>query len=233
MSVNDNTIIDVQALALDDTLDAYHKLAAAYEQLKVNHEILNQKLHQEISQRKVYQNSLHDVQSELDSISEVHAAKLSRIERKGEEMKEQNQKLAMENVDLESRIDEMVFKIRTLEGECTELKAAVLEKKIKPRYSDTFSKSLELENEGLRRTNNELHAQVIELTQMIESSRAVIEELRESVSCMKDNFEAKKADVDEKNETIEQLQEKMHELSSELALLKNSADQVDNSKLLQ
>ncbi|KAG5674482.1 hypothetical protein PVAND_004450 [Polypedilum vanderplanki] len=230
MSSNTTIIELVQELAHDDLVDAYEKLAQSYRELKINHDILNQKLHQEISQRKVYENSLNDIQSELDSINEVYAEKLSQIERKNEEYKERNQKLSMENLNLENKVDEMSSMIRALENECSELKVAVLEKKIKPRYSDTYSKSLELENSELRKTNNNLHEQILEFTERNEMQLRRIEELTENVDCIRDNFESKKAELDERNETIEQLQEKMHELSSELALLKNTSLIDDNNR---
>lgn len=222
MPSKDDTIIEAGLLPHDDLVDAYEKLAQTYRELKENHDKVNQKLHQEISQRKVFENSLNDVQSELDSINEVHAKNLSQIKKQNEELKDKQLQLIMEKMTLENKVYDMDCLITELQNECVELKALVMEKSIKPRYSDTFSRSLELENENLRASKNESDEKLKDLKELYENKCMSIDELNEKVACMKDNLESKKSELEEKTESIEQLQEKMHELSSELALIKSS-----------
>ncbi|XP_070492402.1 putative leucine-rich repeat-containing protein DDB_G0290503 [Chironomus tepperi] len=227
---NNDTIVDISTLAQDDLHDAYEKLAQKYSELKENNDDLNQKLHQEISHNKVLQNTLSDVQNELDSINEVNSKEKIQIERRNEELKNKNQNLTMEKIALENKIDDLGVIIDQLNKELKEVRGLLAVKAIKPRVSDTYAKSLEIENENLRTTINEMKEHAEQLTIKYAESASRIEEFTERLACVQDNLESKKVELEEKNEALEHLQEKVHEMSTELTLLRNSAGPDDNNR---
>lgn len=233
MTANNDTIVDTTVLTHDDLLDAYEKLSKNYREVRSENDSLQQKLYQEGFQRKTYENSLNDLQSELDSINEVHAANVQQTEKRCEELKEKNQKVTAENQELENRIDDLSARLEDLNSECSELRVLLSEKSIKPRISDTYSKSLEIENENIRAVNVDLQIKLDDIETKFKESLAKIEDFNEKFACMQDNIDTKKLDLEEKNESIEHLQDKLHEISTELALLKNtSCSDDDKSKSL-
>lgn len=227
---NNDTIVDTSTLTQDDLQDAYEKLAKKYSELKESNDNLNQKLHQEISHKKVLENTLNDVQNELDSINVVNSKELSQLVKKNEEVRIKNQSLIMEKNVLENKIDDLTATINQLNKEVKEVRGLLAVKAIKPRVSDTLAKSLEIENENLRTTINEMKEQAEELTIKYSISANKVEELTERLECVQDNLDSKKVELDEKIELMEHLQEKMHELSTEVTLLRNSAVNDDNSE---
>ncbi|KAL7042898.1 hypothetical protein ACKWTF_001328 [Chironomus riparius] len=225
-----DTIVDTSTLTQDDLQDAYEKLAKKYFEFKKINDDLNQKLHQEISHKKSLENTLNDVQNELDSINEVNSKAISQIEKKNEELRNKNQNLIMEKIVLENKVDDLAAKIQQLNEEVKEVRGLLAVKAIKPRVSDTYAKSIELENENLRTTINEMKEKAEEVTIKYSESASKVEELTEKLACVQDNLESKKVELEEKTESLEHLQEKMHEMSSELTLLKNSAGPDDNNR---
>lgn len=227
---NNDTIVETSALSHDDLLDAYEKLAQKYSELKDQNDCLNQKLHHEICQKRGLENTLIDIQSELDSINDVNEKHLKRIEKKNEELKSKNQSLIMEKLGLENKIDELTSTIEKLNNDLKEVKGFLAVKAIKPRVSDTYAKSLEIENDQLRTTVNEIKEQLTDITMKYAETMSRAEDLTEKLECVQDNLQSKKAELEEKTETLEHLQEKVHELSTELTLLRSSSCQDDESK---
>lgn len=225
-----DTVVETSTLTHDDLQDAYEKLAEKYVNLKKENDCLNQKLHQEISQRKVIENTLNDVQSELDSINEINDKRFRDLEKKNEELKVTNQSLKDDKTMLEGQIDDLIDALDRIKEELKEAKGLLAVRAIKPRVSNTFARSLEIENENLRATVIELKEQIQQLTEQYSECTSRLEELTESNLCLKDNLETKKFELLEKIEMVDHLNEKVHELSTELTLLKNSDSSDDTSK---
>lgn len=232
MVSQNETIVDTSQLTHDDLLDAYEKLAASYRSTKIELDETSQKLHTEIQNRKVHDNLLNDLQSELDQITSAHLEELKQSEKKLDEIKEKNHQLTMEKESLENKIDDFGVTIKELRLEVESLKGLLSEKTIKPRISDTYSKSLEIENEEFRSRNNDLEIQLQAMKEKFFECQSTIEELQEKIKCMDENIESKKAELEEKNEVIENMQEKMHDLSTELASLRNTSELDDGSEYL-
>jgi chromosome segregation ATPase len=223
MTSKNSSTVDISALTHEDLIDAHEKLACSHRELKTQNEILLQQLHNEKLQKKVFKSSLEDLQGELDSINKIHLQKLIQLEKKSDELKEKNQNLIMEKGLLENKVDDLECTINKLHDDCASLKALLVEKSFKPRISDSFAKSLEIENENLRSTINELKEQLDNVTQKYSENDAKIEDFIDKINCLEDNLESKKLELEERNDTVEHLQEKLHEISSELMLLKNTA----------
>lgn len=230
MASQNDTIIDTSQLTHDDLLEAYDKLASSYRNAKNELDETSQKLHSQNQQRKVFESLERDLQSELDQIHSVHSRNLEQSEKKIESLKQSNQQLMMEKQGLESKIDDFGLTIKELKLEVEGLKGLLSEKSIKPRISDTYSKSLEIENEDLRNRNNDLEIQLQTLNQKLLECATENEEFRDKIKCMDENVETKKTQLEEKNEVIEHMQDKIHELTTELVTLRNTAV-VDDSKL--
>lgn len=230
MASQNDTIVDTSQLTHDDLLDAYEKLATSYRSTKIELDEEKQKLHTEIQHRKAFENSLNDLQSELDQVNSVHEENLRQSEKKIEELKGKNLQLTMEKQSLENRIDDFGVTIKELRLEVEDLKGLLSEKTIKPRISDSYSKCLEAENEELRGRNNELEIQLQTINEKVFEYQSIIEEYQEKIKCMDENIESKKAELEEKNEVIENMQEKMHDLSTELASLRNISELDDGSE---
>lgn len=221
VSQND-TIIDTAQLTHEDLIDAYEKLANAYRNTKIELDETTQQLHSQKQHRKVCENSLNDLQSELDQVNSIHEESLSQCDRKIEELKAKNLQLTMEKQSLENKIDETGAMIKDLKLEVENLKELLFEKTIKPRISNTYSKSLEEENEVLRNRNIEFEIQQQALNMKIDEFQSMIKRYEEKIKCMHENIDSKKMELEDKNEVIEHMQEKMHELSTELTTLRNS-----------
>lgn len=231
MASSNDTIVDTSQLTHDDLLEVYEKLANSYKNTKTELDIATQKFHSEYQQRKIFENSQNDLQSELDQINLVHAQILKESEKKVEELKEKNLQLTMEKSSLESKIDETSLAISNLKTEVEGLKDMLAkEKTIKPRISNTYSQSLEVENDQLRNQRNDLEIQLEDVKEKLCEFTTEIVDYREKIKCLEDNVESKKVELEEKNETIEQLQEKMHEMSTELATLRNASISDDGNR---
>jgi chromosome segregation ATPase len=231
MASQNDTIVDTSQLTHDDLLDAYEKLANSYRINKNELDEKTQQLHSQIQHRKIFENSLNDLQSELDQVNSVHAESLKQNEKKLDELKEKNLQLTIENQTLGNQVDDCSGTIKELKLIVENLNKELLsEKTIKPRISDSFSKCLENENEELRSRNNELEIRLQEIKEKVSECQSAIEEYREKIQCMDENIESKKVELEEKNEVIEHMQEKMHELSTELATLRNTSELDDGSK---
>lgn len=230
MALNNDTIVDTTQLTHDDLLEAYEKLSSFYRTVKNELDLTSQKLHSEISQRKVLENLVNDFQSELDQANSNQEENLKQSEKKLEELKEKNLQLAMEKHSLERKIDDFGGTIKDLRHEVEELKGLLSEKTFKPRISDSYSKCLESENEEMRAKNHQNEIQLQELMEKYCECQSMIEDYQEKIKCMDENIESKKIELEDKNEVIEHLQEKMHELSTELATLRNPSVLEDNSK---
>lgn len=227
MSSQNDTIVDTSTLTHDDLLDAYEKLAKNYKSAKSQLDEATQKLYTQIQQRKVFENSLSDLQSELDQINSVHAQNLKESEKKVDELKEKNSELMMEKRLLEDQIDENGNLIKNLKNEVDEYKVLLLEKTVKPRISDAHMKNLEAENEELRKRNNEYEIQLTDMMQSLSECNVRIIDYKEKIECLEENIESKKNELEEKVEMIDQMQEKIHVLQSELDSMNQKTVVVD------
>ena len=136
----------------------------------------------------------------------------------------------MEKELLEDKVNNFDGIISNLNQELDKFRGLLSEKTVKPRVSDTYSKSLEIENDQIRSHNHELEIKLEAANEKICEFEMIIEEHRDKIKCLNENIESKKAELEDKNEVIEHLQEKMHELSSELISLRASSATQDESK---
>lgn len=230
MSSQNDTVVDTNNLTQDDLVDAYEKLANSYRNIKTELDETTQKLHSQNQQRKVYENSLNDLQSELDQINSINASKLLLSEKKSEELKAKNSELTMQNQLLEDKIDHFGITIKELRSEVESLKGLLTEKTYKPRISNAQSDLLESENEQLRSHNIELQFELKEVKEQLSYCNEKIEQYSEKVECLEENAESRKAELDEKIELIDQMQEKINEMTAELFKFSTSTVLDDGSK---
>lgn len=230
MSFQNDTIVDVSNLTQDDLLDAYEKLAKSYRNVKVELDETTQKLHSQNQQRKVNENLISDLQSELDQLNFINASELQQCEKRSEEFKAKNSELIMQNQLLEEKIDNFGILITELRSEVESLKGLLTEKTIKPRISDAHTNLLEIENNQLRSRVNDLEFELKDVKEQLADCNEGIEQYREKVKCLEENGESKKAELDEKIEMIDQMQEKINEMTAELFKFSTSTVLDDDSK---
>lgn len=224
--MNESVVINAGNLSQDDLLEAYKNFGHSYRQLKEEFEKCKQDLHQNRLQKNMLLSTQNDLQHELDSVSSTHQEELEALIEKHcstvEHLKKKNYELQTDKIQLETDIDELAKQLLDSKADCDELKTKVENHKPATRVSDSFSKSLELENENLQLMLKEMAQKLAEREAQSSEQHLKIEELTEKILCLEDNLDSKKSEIEEKNDAMESLQEKVHEMSVELALLKTA-----------
>ncbi len=175
------------------------------------------------------------LQSELESVNQVHSKELgeitSKLHHQIEGLKQREHELLTENGRLENQCEDLSNKLESVEQDLKEAIDSKPAPKQKSRDSDVFLREIQLERtiQELTDQNKEQEVMLQDLTKQNSQFSATIEELKDKVMCLEDNLESKKSELKEKEELFESTHEQLNELNIELAMYKSAPDS-DNRK---
>lgn len=229
MDPNHTIIAETSHLSHDELLLEYEKLGDQYLELRrVNEESL-QKIHELKRNLQVSLAAESYLSQELEAATTDTSRCIDeithRLQTQIDDFKIRNVSLSTANVQLETRMEEVIRMNEDFEGRVKEL-MALQEKPIITRVDGDTEKEIELE-----RRINELTKCVLEAKQSNKSSEIVNKNLQleigyllEKLNCADENLNQKRHILEEKDALIDSLHEQIVDLSSELAELKNTPD---------
>lgn len=226
-------IASPSALAAEDLIDEYEKIAKFYRKLKDKTEKCEQEMFQLKRNLQLSDNRETYLNQELESITESHEKELA----------DANFKYNTETQDLRARLTNMKQANGDLEAEMECLKNEIIAIKSSAKATDTcqcvnktnesvlsishieYLEKLEADRMNMLHDIDELKEKLLESMQNIARNETEIENVKDCFECSQENLRSKNQELDEKNQIIDSLQEKIVELNVELAEYKSGNNQ--------